>query len=693
MKFLSVLLVIFFWVGEALAVTPTVSNVTGTIATGQTLTITGTNMMSENKATWESAFSGTAYGFEGSSPETDGYYQASHNTWDCIYTTNQKVMGSKSLQSHGQGSWTSGDGPASHVWWYPTLSGDVWMRFYVKFVVNAGTIPSNYQKVVMAMSAGSGGIYYLDINIDQWASIYPIDGSNERFDWGSVPTQDKWHLVELHWKFSVTRLYEVYLDGTLTHSGTGMSAVDFGYMAIGMINWSQVTAQPTFNMDTFYDGFAIASSRIYGASTVQVSGNGTQWKNQEPLFISETSQQIKLDLTGLTGSDYQLRVINQRQETSATYDLDGGSEEINGACGTASGAYYYSLDSSAQNLCESGTVASFLGSGPWTWGCNGANGGTSTASDACEAYLSQIDSIFSESFEDGSFASRGWYDNTTHGTIVAGGQTGNCLQWAWAQSGTTPTNGGAMRRLFTPTESLFVEFYVKFSSSWQGSQQTYHPHVMMFPSNLDDDYAPLARNYLNTYVEFVSDIGSPYTVRPSMAVQDQLRVNTTYGTPPNNLTSITENRSVAHCNTPAPTGATGICYPDNPYYSANLWKDASTSVSLNTWHKVQVYFRMNTVVNGIGQYNGIMQQWIDDVQIIDRTDLLYRTGQDATKMWSQFVLAPWIGDGSPIAQTMWLDEITAGYGNPITDPTTGHVTLDGPGSASLLGPGYLTIWE
>ncbi|KKS35588.1 MAG: hypothetical protein UU98_C0031G0018, partial [Parcubacteria group bacterium GW2011_GWD2_42_14] len=39
--------------------------------------------------------------------------------------------------------------------------------------------------------------------------------------------------------------------------------------------------------------------------------------------------------------------------------------------------------------------------------------------------------------------------------------------------------------------------------------------------------------------------------------------------------------------------------------------------------------------------------------------------------WAQFVLAPWIGDGSPIAQTMWLDQLTvstSGSGTGTTPP-------------------------
>ncbi|MDD2272139.1 MAG: hypothetical protein PHP95_11015 [Desulfuromonadaceae bacterium] len=287
-----------------------------------------------------------------------------------------------------------------------------------------------------------------------------------------------------------------------------------------------------------------------------------------------------------------------------------------------------------------------------------------------------LSSAFSESFENTSYASRGWYDNTNHGTIVSGGQSGNCLQWAWTSGASTATNGGSMRMKFAPTDSLYLSYYVKFQAGWRGSQKAYHPHMFYILSDLDDSanaYSPLANNYLQTYVEFLSDIGSPYTIRPQLAIQDEKRVNTSNGAPPNNLTAVTENRSVAYCNTPVSAGATGTCYADNPYYSANTWKASTASVSANAWHHVEVYLKMNSIIGGKGQSNGIMQEWIDGVQVINQSNVLYRTNQDATKKWAQFVLAPYIGDGSPITQSMWIDELTVG-----TLPPSNTTTLSAP---------------
>lgn len=270
--------------------------------------------------------------------------------------------------------------------------------------------------------------------------------------------------------------------------------------------------------------------------------------------------------------------------------------------------------------------------------------------------------IFQESFENNSYASRGWYDNTNQGTIVSGGQSGNCLQWAWASGQTNPTNGGSSRYKFTnATDTIYMTYYIKFMSGWRGSQQTFHPHLIYLLSDLDlanlGDYPPLANNYLNTYIEFLSDVGGSYGIHPQIALQDERRVNTSNGTPPNDLRAVTENRSVNRCNTPLYAGVTsGDCYADNPYYSSNTWRSSAT-VSTNVWHKVETYLKMNTVSAGKGQNDGIMQVWVDGALVLDQSNVLYRTAQDSTKKWKGLILAPYIGSGAPIAETMWLDEL------------------------------------
>lgn len=60
------------------------------------------------------------------------------------------------------------------------------------------------------------------------------------------------------------------------------------------------------------------------------------------------------------------------------------NQTVNGACGTANGVAVSAAPTSG--LCVAGSNATAVaGTGPWTWGCNGVNGGTSTAPAACSA--------------------------------------------------------------------------------------------------------------------------------------------------------------------------------------------------------------------------------------------------------------------------------------------------------------------
>lgn len=292
--------------------------------------------------------------------------------------------------------------------------------------------------------------------------------------------------------------------------------------------------------------------------------------------------------------------------------------------------------------------------------------------------------LFSENFDDSNFGDRDWYDGGTFGTTSSNCQAGSCAIFSFAQGGTSPTQmAGAARKLFAATDSLYVSYYIKFATGWRGSQQSYHPHMIMILSNLDDVWAGPADSYLNTYLEFLSDVGSPYTIRPMLALQDSQRVNISNGVPPNDLSSITENRSVNGCNSPASSGETMDCfcyYDDTPtsnncmgaedmWYSSGAWY-TNASISTNTWHHVENYFKMNTVSAGKGQGDGIMQEWIDGAEVINRSDVTYRTNQDATKKWAQFVIAPYIGDGAPIEETYYMDSLIVGDTNPYASSDT-----------------------
>ena len=54
--------------------------------------------------------------------------------------------------------------------------------------------------------------------------------------------------------------------------------------------------------------------------------------------------------------------------------------KYSGACGTANGTTVSSIPST--NLCSVGTPTTVAGNGPWSWSCNGYNGGASATCSA-----------------------------------------------------------------------------------------------------------------------------------------------------------------------------------------------------------------------------------------------------------------------------------------------------------------------
>jgi hypothetical protein len=270
--------------------------------------------------------------------------------------------------------------------------------------------------------------------------------------------------------------------------------------------------------------------------------------------------------------------------------------------------------------------------------------------------------FLSEGFDDNNLASRGWFDNTrvdidTSIKISGAGS----LRLAWGTGQTNPPLALAMRRDFLPTDSLYVSMYWRFDSNWVGSGKGYHPHLIYILSDLDDHWGGLAQNYLDTYIE-VSNL------TPRMIIQDGKNINYMYGALPNNLSATTENRDVGGCNgclSGSECGDSSACYAvgGGTYYNGRFW-NGSRNFSRNTWHRLEAYFKMNSISSGRAVADGVMWMKIDGNYVINKSRMVYRTNGRPNMKWRTFVIAPWIGDGSPQAQTMWIDNLTLGTGIP-----------------------------
>lgn len=270
--------------------------------------------------------------------------------------------------------------------------------------------------------------------------------------------------------------------------------------------------------------------------------------------------------------------------------------------------------------------------------------------------------LFQENFEDANLASRGWYDNTNVQLSTAEHIAGSnsSAQYHFLAGAAGPTSGGSQRHKFTPSNSFYLSYYVKYSTNWVGSGQDYHPHEFYALSTLDGTYDGPSQNYLDVYVEQNYQNGG----RPRLAIQDNKSVNYSYGALPNNLIAVTENRSTGGCNGMVETNMVSECFNFGSYWYNDkqitgpvTFQPSPGAGYKNNWNFVEAYFQLNTIVTGIGQANGVMQYWFNGTLIIDRHDILYRTGAHPTLLFNQFLIAPYIGDGSPVDQSMWVDNL------------------------------------
>jgi hypothetical protein len=272
-----------------------------------------------------------------------------------------------------------------------------------------------------------------------------------------------------------------------------------------------------------------------------------------------------------------------------------------------------------------------------------------------------------EGFEDTGFAARGWYDNTNLTITAAEHRPGGTrsLQATFNQGSSTPTFGNSMRIRFTASETVYLSYWVKYSANWVGSGVNYHPHEFQFITDEDGQYIGPSATHLTTYVEHNYQNGGV----PILAMQDALNIDA--ANVHQDLSQITENRAAGGCNGDTDGYATD-CYQagtawrnDKQWHAAQAaFKPAPGPGYKNDWHHVEAYFQLNTIQGGKGQLNGIAQYWFDGQLLIDHQNVLFRTGIHSTMKFNQFLIAPFIGVGSPVTQTMWVDDLVIQTAHP-----------------------------
>ena len=267
--------------------------------------------------------------------------------------------------------------------------------------------------------------------------------------------------------------------------------------------------------------------------------------------------------------------------------------------------------------------------------------------------------LFQEDFEDTLFESRGWYDHLS-GTITTAehieGSTA-CFECKFLQGESGCEGGTPGRHLFDETDEVYLSYHVKYSSNYTGSNKPYHPHEFHFITTENGIYVGPAWTHLTTYIE--QNEGEPL-----LAIQDGENIDeSNIGV---NLTGITEERAVAGCNGDSDGYGDGDCYSCGAVHcNGKQWRagsiyfqDEPGQFYKNDWHFIEAYFKLNSIVEGIGIADGIVKYWYDGELIIDHEDIVIRTGEFPDMKFYQFLMAPYIGDGSPVEQVMWIDNMT-----------------------------------
>lgn len=499
---------------------------------------------------------------------------------------------------------------------------------------------SSCGNLYMTMYGPPGGPYDLRVAPEwgNWSWLTP-NATNVPVSLGT------WHKIELYFKYNTAGqsngIVRWWMDGTLIGNYTNISFGASGCFGEYQLSptWGGVTDAKTETDYFWYDH-------------VYISMPGSTPADTTPPAVTITAPAANASVSGTT-------VLSAT--ASDNVGVAGVQFKVDGASlGAEDAAPPYSLSwdtTTAGNGSHTVTAVARDAAGNVT-----TSAGVSVTVSNLSASPPAGTQLFQETFEDANLAARGWYDNTTPLLSTSEHVTGSAssIQYTFNQGAMTPTAASTVRHKFTPTDSVYLSYWVKYSTNWVGSQKPYHPHEFHFLTTADGDWSGLSFDHLTTYVE--QNGGTP-----QMQIQDGSNVDQTkIGV---DLTAVTESRGVAGCNGSS-DGYPDDCYSNGTaYVNEKKWRAASQMFTdspgqfyKSDWHFVEAYVKMNSVVAGKGINNGVVQYWFDGQLIIDHHDVLLRTGANATMQFNQFVIAPYIGDGSPITQSMWVDTLTVGTG-------------------------------
>ena len=112
--------------------------------------------------------------------------------------------------------------------------------------------------------------------------------------------------------------------------------------------------------------------------------------------------------------------------------------------------------------------------------------------------------LFSEGFEDANLTDRGWYDGDRFTLADDAAAGGHSLRYRFEQGDLTPSDSSGVRRLFEPTEVVYLRFHLKLSPGWSWTGRPYGPHLLHFLTTANGKFHGPARSHLTLYIEPVN---------------------------------------------------------------------------------------------------------------------------------------------------------------------------------------------
>lgn len=242
--------------------------------------------------------------------------------------------------------------------------------------------------------------------------------------------------------------------------------------------------------------------------------------------------------------------------------------------------------------------------------------------------------IFQDTFDDPRLNERGWYDGEQFTISEDQPHEGlGCLEYRWKAKKTNPDSSSGVRRLFEPSDSIYLRFAMRLSTNWGWTGRDYHPHLMQFLTTENGKFDGPAATHLTVYVE-------PWNGRLRLATQDIQNKDAPHGLTQGSLKG----------------GFNGRSFDSD----RRLFDD-------DHWHVIEAFYQLNTLDLAADKpkADGIVRGWVDGKLVIDRTDIVLRSTDYPKMQFNQFLMMPYFGPTLlPHAQTLWIDEMTVAKTRP-----------------------------